>query len=119
AGELKEFLALLSRIGREQLLALVKAEDRERKGRLGHQGTPGRDPAQLAQKLDEALGRGDALAQLGAVRAQREPALRGRERREEALAPFERAAASGADRRQRKPLAVVTQKPRPNPGAQE
>src|SRR5262245_53415530 len=41
------------------------------------------------------------------------------ERREKALAAFERAATTGADRPQRQPLAVVAQKPWPKPGTQE
>ena len=37
AGEPKEFFAFRTGVGREQLLALIQAQDRKRVGRLGYQ----------------------------------------------------------------------------------
>jgi hypothetical protein len=75
--------------------------------------------AQLAQELDEALGCREALAQFRAACPQRKAAVHLFQCRQQAFASFDGAATAGADRPQRQPLAVVAQKPGPQPGAQE
>ena len=74
---------------------------------------------QLAQQSDEGFGRRQALAQVGAARPQRKAAVHVLDRGEQSLAAFDGAAAAGADRAQRQPLAVVASEPRPQSGAQE
>ena len=73
----------------------------------------------VRSRVDEKRRGRKALAQGGTARRQGEPGVRLLQRREQALVALDRAAATGADRPQRQPLAVVAAQARPQAGAQE
>src|SRR5262249_44214348 len=119
ARELQEPVALRPGIGREQLLALIEAQHWQRIRRLRQERAPRSGLSQLPQQVDAALRRRQAPPYGGAARPPARAARGSFDRGRQALASLDRAATTRSNCPQRQPLAVVAQKPGPQPGAQE